>query len=99
MTPPETALSDEALALRVQEGSVRSFEELLARYEKRIYQFIRYKTANTEAAEDLAQTVFITAYEKIGRYRERHPFAAWLFTIARRKVIDYYRRRHAFWNR
>ncbi|MGA2031754.1 MAG: sigma-70 family RNA polymerase sigma factor, partial [Thermoguttaceae bacterium] len=46
-------------------------------------------------AEDLCQDTFLRAYQGLGQYRSRWPFAAWLFTIARRVSINHYRRPRA----
>lgn len=84
--------SDEELACQTQAGDLLAFEQLVSRYEGRLYQFLRLKTADPRDAEELTQSTFITAYRKIHLYKSKHAFATWLFTIARRLTIDDYRR-------
>ncbi len=85
-------VSDSELACEAQAGSLVAFEELVGRYEARIFQFLRYRVASTHDAEDLTQIVFVRAYRNIGKYAPRYPFTAWLYTIARRESINHYRR-------
>ena len=91
-TTAEPDSSDEALACRVQAGETAPFELLVSRYEGKLYQFLRLKTADPRDAEELAQSTLITAFQKIHLYKPKHAFATWLFTIARRLTIDHYRR-------
>ena len=94
MPEPETVpeSSDEDLACQVQAGDVGAFDQLVSRYEGKLYQFLRLKTADPRDAEELTQSTFVTAYRKINLYKSKHLFATWLFTIARRLTIDHYRR-------
>lgn len=87
-----TESSDEELACQVQAGAAAPFEQLVSRYEGKLYHFLRLKTADPRDAEELTQTTFVTAYRKIHLYKSNHAFATWLFTIARRLTIDHYRR-------
>ncbi|MFT4547643.1 MAG: RNA polymerase sigma-70 factor (ECF subfamily) [Verrucomicrobiales bacterium] len=92
MPEPETQLSDEELACQVQAGNAASFDPLVSRYEDKLYNFLKLKTADRRDAEELTQTTFVTAFQKIQLYKSEHAFATWLFTIARRLTIDHYRR-------
>lgn len=83
--------SDEELARATQSGDVDCFEELVFRYETRLYRFLARTCRNDEDGADLTQETFVTAYSKIGSYRPSQSFATWLFTIARRKCIDHLR--------
>lgn len=83
--------TDEALALRVRDGSVDAFEELLSRHQARMFNFLCQKTGDRRDAEDLTQKVFVTAYRKIALFDPKHRFETWLYTIARRTAIDHYR--------
>ena len=58
-------------------------------YFPRVYNDVRYRVGDAETADDLTAQVFERALVNIGRYRrERAPFAAWLFAIARNAVSD-----------
>jgi RNA polymerase sigma-70 factor (ECF subfamily) len=84
--------TDEALAKEAQSGSLDAFEVLVTRYEGKIYGFIRHSCTREADAADVAQTTFVTAFQKLNHYDSDRPFAPWLFTIARRKLIDFGRR-------
>ena len=92
ITDPVT-LSDEELAREAQGGSLESFEELVRRYETRLYRFLARVCRNDADAADLTQETFVTAYTKLERYNPAQSFATWLFIIARRKCIDHLRAR------
>jgi len=83
--------SDEDLARQAQAGSLAAFEELVLRYERRIYGFVRQFCPNRADAAEVTQEVFVKAYRNITRYDPRHAFPGWLFTVARHKCIDHHR--------
>jgi RNA polymerase sigma-70 factor, ECF subfamily len=93
MPAEEKNENDVELAVRAQAGSMEAFEQLVFRYEKRILSFLRQRTATLEDAEDLAQQTFVTAYRKLSYYKSSYPPAVWLFTLARRQAIDFYRKK------
>jgi RNA polymerase sigma-70 factor (ECF subfamily) len=84
-------LSDEELARETQAGSLAAFEELVYRYEHRIFAFVNQYCRNEADASELTQDTFVRAFRAIGRFVPRGGFGPWLFTIARRKCIDHYR--------
>lgn len=83
--------TDQELAQQSQAGELAGFEELVRRHESGIYRFLAQCCRQPADAEDLTQITFVTAYRAIAQYRPNCSFAAWLFTIARRKLIDHYR--------
>jgi RNA polymerase sigma-70 factor (ECF subfamily) len=83
--------SDEALALQTQAGSMEAFEELLLRYEQRIFAFISQSCRNGMDAAEITQETFVKAYQAISQFDPKRTFAPWLFTIARRKCVDHFR--------
>lgn len=70
-----------------------SFEELVRRYEGRLYQFFSSGCGNPADARDLCQESFIRAYRHLDRFDPSRSFAGWLFTIARHQRIDHLRKK------
>src|SRR5262245_47115468 len=83
--------SDEVLARRTQAGSMEAFEELVLRYEQRIYAFGCQTCRNGMDAAEITQETFVKAYQAIAQFDSKRRFAPWLFTIARRKCVDHFR--------
>lgn len=81
-------LSDEDLAVRVQQGCVKSYEQIDQRYRARLVHLLRRKTRSEADAEDAAQQALFTAYHKIDQFDSTRRFSSWLFTIAVRKAVD-----------
>ena len=76
---------------RTDRGNV--VERALQSERKRLFDFIRSRVSNTADAEDILQDVF---FQLLTSYSVTEPIerlTAWLFTVARNRVIDWYRRR------
>jgi RNA polymerase sigma-70 factor, ECF subfamily len=89
---PSSTLDDEVLAVRARQD-VDAFAELYRRHLERVYRYTLARLGSVEVAEELTAQTFLAAFEGIGTYRGQSVFIAWLLTIARNKVADYYRRR------
>jgi len=85
------SLSDEELARQAQAGSLEPFEELVSRYEGRVHAFVAQFCRNATDAREVTQDTFVKAFQSLEQFDARRVFAAWLFTIARRKCIDRHR--------
>ena len=85
-------LSDEELVLKAQAGSHPCFEELVSRYSRRLFHFLRPKIATDQDTEDLIQETFLKAFRYIDRFDQRYKFSTWLYTTASRLAISYYRK-------
>jgi RNA polymerase sigma-70 factor, ECF subfamily len=83
--------SDEELARQSQDGALAAFEELVYRYEGRIYGFVVNACHNGADAREVTQDTFVRAFQAIGQFDCGRGFGPWLFTIARRKCIDRHR--------
>ena len=84
--------TDELTLVRAAQTDSQAFGALYDRYVQRVYRYCYYRTSNALDAEDLTAQIFLAALEALPRYRQDGHFAAWLFSIARRKVTDHYRR-------
>ena len=83
---------DEPALVRAAQTDAQAFAAIYDRYVQRVYRYCYYRTNNAPEAEDLTAQIFLAALESLPRYRQDGHFAAWLFSIARRKLADYYRR-------
>ena len=83
---------DESALVRAARTDTEAFALLYDRYVQRLYHYCYHRTNNVHDAEDLTSQTFLAALEAFPRYRQDGHFAAWLFTIAHNKAVDYYRR-------
>lgn len=84
---------DEHSLVRLAQTDAQAFGALYDRYVQRVYRYCYYRTSSAPDAEDLTAQIFLATLEALPRYRQDGHFAAWLFSIARKKVADFHRRR------
>lgn len=78
---------------RAQRRDAEALTELYHLYVAQIYRYCLFRVMDDAAAQDLTEEVFLDMVESLPHYVDRGaPFAAWLFRIARNRVVDYYRR-------
>jgi len=86
-------LVEEQIVQRAINGDREAFTYIYDLHFDKIYRYIYVKVRSRAEAEDLAQDVFIKAYEGLKNYKWRDlPITAWLFRIAHNRVIDYLRK-------
>jgi RNA polymerase sigma-70 factor (ECF subfamily) len=85
-------MTDSQLIREIKDGNVQYYDELMRRYERKIFAFIYHmlKSAQMEAlAEDLCSETFYKAYRSLHSFREvEASFSTWLYTIARNTVLS-----------
>lgn len=103
MEASRTAVADEtvedeqtlidALVDRSKDGDADAFGELYDRFQPEILRYLTHRTRDADAAEDLAQQVFLKAWQAIPRYQRRKgvPFKAWLYRMAHNQMVDHFR--------
>ena len=90
---PYARVADNELVERTLTGDIRSYEELVRRYERLVGRVI-YPYAGREAAvEDLVQETFLRAYDRLSTFNPEYRFKTWLLAIANNLGIDTLRRR------
>lgn len=67
--------------------------QLLMRHRTELYAYLRVMVRNPHDAEDLLQDVSLAASRSWSQYREGTPFMAWVREIARRRVLDFCKKR------
>lgn len=84
---------DATLIQRAKSGDPQSFGVLYERYANDIFRFVRAQIPDHLEAEDLTATVFLKAWDALGRYREQgYPFSSFLYRIARTTLVDRWRK-------
>lgn len=85
--------TDEALYRRMKEGDRDAFAALYERREPSLYRYALHMTGNVQAAEEIAQEVFVQLMVSADRYDEtRGPVEAWMYGVAR-NLVRVFRRR------
>ncbi len=83
-------MSDEELVSLVQKGEVKYFEEIIGRYEKKIYWYLKTLTSWDEMAlEDMTQDTFIKTYRNIQGFDTHKRFSSWIYAIAHNVGVDF----------
>ena len=78
------------IALSMQADRKRNITQVITDYSKRLMGFIRKRVNNEADAEDILQDVF---YQFVGNTQPIEQMTAWLFTVARNKIIDRQRKK------
>ncbi len=77
---------------RFKERDKVEFEELILKYQNKIYNLCRHMLGNDHDAEDAAQDTFIKAYQNLNNFRPEACFYTWLYRIAVNTCLDYRKR-------
>ena len=80
------------LALNAQNGDDEAFGQIFDEISDRIYRFLAFRVVNQEDAKDLTSQTFLEAWQNLSRFDPNKSFLTWIFTIARYKLIDHYRK-------
>ncbi|MFN6129393.1 MAG: RNA polymerase sigma factor [Planctomycetota bacterium] len=92
-SPSQVEISDEELVARYQKTRESAdFEQLVRRYERELYTFLRRFLGNAQHAEDVFQGAFLSVHLRIDQFEPGKRFRPWLYAIASNKAIDFLRR-------
>ena len=86
-------MEERQLVQLAQEGSPAAFEELVAKYQSKVFSMALSFTRNREAADDLAQEIFLKAYLALPRFHGKSEFGTWLYRISMNHIKDYLRKK------
>ena len=87
--------SDEELIRLSTQGDDSSFQELMRRYLKPIYNFIRQYVKTEADADDATQDTFFKAWKHLKRFKDGNTFKSWIYTIARNTALDHLKKKKA----
>ena len=84
---------DRQLVARLKAGEEAAFEEILRRYEVKVYSLVRGRTRNDEDAQDATQDAFLSIFKNIGRFKEESSHSTWIYRIAANAALMKIRKR------
>jgi RNA polymerase sigma-70 factor (ECF subfamily) len=85
--------NDRELVGRAQGGDLTAYDELVRRYQERIYATVYHMTSNHEDANDLAQEAFVKAFRCLNSFKGDSSFFTWVYRIAVNKTINFLKQR------
>lgn len=84
-----------SLAERLRSGSASAWHDLVTLYGPLLDRWCRTANVPSHAVADIAQDVFLSAFQGLARFDSRRPdatFRGWLWTITRSRIVEYHRR-------
>jgi RNA polymerase sigma factor (sigma-70 family) len=94
--PAPLPLADQADDLLVRAslaGDLEAYDELVRRYQQRVYTTIYNMTANHEDANDLVQEAFIRGFQALNSFKGDSSFYTWVYRIAVNKTLNFLKSR------
>ncbi len=88
---PEPVADEAALLARARQGDGCAFEELVRRYQRRVYGVALRIVRSHDVADDIAQEAFVRAWRSLGQFELGRPFAPWICRIAANLAINHVR--------
>ena len=85
---------DQLLVVRCQEGDAAALDELLTRWQERLWRHAVRLTGDSEAAWDVLQETMVAISRRITRLGDPAAFPAWAYKIATNQCHDFFRRKH-----
>lgn len=91
---PVFIMVDEDLKLveRSLQGDRKSFERIVEKYQKLVFNLARRMSRNTDDAADITQSVFLKVYEKLSTFDPKYKFFSWLYRIAVNESLNHIQR-------
>jgi RNA polymerase sigma-70 factor (ECF subfamily) len=88
-----SSLSDHELIRLVRTGHPEAFNEIVMRYQDKVYTIALRHVGNANDATEVAQQVFINAYRNLSAFKEESNLATWLYRIAFNQSVSFFRER------
>ena len=85
-------VSDHKLVYQCLEGDVNAYEALVDRYQKTVYNVAYRMTQNPNNAEEITQSVFVKAYEKLDSFNYRYKFFSWIYKMTVNETLNFIKR-------
>jgi RNA polymerase sigma-70 factor (ECF subfamily) len=86
-------IDDLVLVHRAQSEDIEAYDQLVRRYQERVYATVYHMTSNHEDAHDLVQETFIKAFRALKSFKGDSSFYTWVYRIAVNKTINFLKQR------
>ena len=86
-------VDDRELVRQTLAGDPRAFGEIVARYQRGLYNLAWRMVRDRETARDLTQDIFIRVHRSLGKYDPIYPFTSWIYRVGTNLCIDYIRKK------
>lgn len=87
------SMDEHIIIKKILHGERDEYAKLVDRYHVGLIIYCENIIKDRAQAEDIAQETFLTAYQKLSSYKNKHRFSTWLYKIALNKCYDYLRQR------
>jgi len=85
---------DNVLIGWIKKGHPEIYDEIVIRYQKKLFSYVYRLVGNKEEAEDILQNVFVKAYRNIASFDVERKFSSWIYRIAHNEAINFLKRRN-----
>jgi RNA polymerase sigma-70 factor (ECF subfamily) len=85
--------NEKQLVAAITRGDEKSLLEIYNAHHKALFQFVYHKVGDKQLAEELTNDIFLQFIESLRDFRFQASLKTFLFTIARNKIIDYFRKK------
>lgn len=86
-------ISDNELIKIIKTRDAERYQEIILRYQGKLFAYLYRLIGNREEAEDLLQDVFIKAYRNMNSYDTKRKFSSWIYRIAHNEAVNHIKRK------
>jgi len=91
---PSVADEDRPLVERAQAGEFAAFEQLVEKYERRVYALALRILRRVDEAEEVVQQTFLSVMEHLRQFRHQSSFSTWLMRVATNHALGIWRKKN-----
>lgn len=89
----EEKISDNELVEIIRQKNPDRYDEIMDRYQGKLFAYLYRLVGSKEDAEDILQDVFLKAYENLNSYDSKRKFSSWIYRISHNEAVNYIRRK------
>lgn len=86
-------MADEELVKRIRKGDIDAFEDIVKKYENKVYGIVFHMMKNQNEVEDLAQEVFLKVYKNLDKFKGESSLYTWIYKITVNLCLDELKKR------